>query len=301
MLGKEYWQGGGNKKAGDTGEQLIHPRNTDDDGEEDDSVGTENRGTFDFSDEDIEEENMSETKKSIGEIESCTFEESETNNAPKGYKRVLNDPLEAQPKYVAPEFKNSQSKTKVTVESTDLESHLKVKLYAERLQFELENAGLKLFEQTRRRCVAAAEAYMGGKVKSLEMAAEYFSINKHTLIRGLKRGHFNKRPGIPTKAFTKEEEKKLVAYIRSLDFEVTWKQIGMAIQESLLDVTKNNPERKTGMENTGQVPHGSWVRRFAERHGLKPIKSLQSKKDDDPGRFTKWQKINYKVNKLYNN
>ena len=304
MQGRDYWQGAGGSQEGDTREQLIHPRNTDDDGEEDDSVGTskltENQGTFDFSDEDIEEENESETKKSIEQIESYTFEESKTNNAPKRYKRGLTDPLEAQPKFVAPEFNNSQSKTKGPVESTDLESHLKVKLQAKSLQFELENSGLNSFEQTRRWCVAAAEAFMGGKVKSIKTAADYFNINQHTLIRGLKRGHFNKRPGIPTKAFTKEEEKKLVAYIRSLDFEVTWKQIGLAIQESLLDITKNNPERKTGMEKTGQVPHGSWVRRFADRHGLKPIKSLQCKKDDGPGRFMKWQKINYKTNKLYN-
>ena len=300
LQGREDWQGDGNNEERHTGEQFIMDPSTDDESEEEDLVGSENQGTIDFSDEYIKGESMTTTQSSIERIESGSFEELGKNYAPKRYKRDIKEPLKAQPKYVAPGFDNSKLKTKVQVESTDLESSLEVKLQGERLQFELETAGLKLFEQTRRRCVAAAEAFMSGKVKSLAMAAEYFNINVHTLKRGLKRGHFNKRPGIPTKVFTPEEEKKLAAYIKSLDFEVTWKQIGLAIQEALLEVTKSNPERKTGMENTGQVPCRSWVQRFADRNGLQPIKSIHCK-TDDPGRYAKWQKINYKVNKLYTN
>ena len=231
---------------------------------------TENQGTFDSSDEDIKEKDMSEFQKITDEIESYTCKESKRNNKQKPIKRNRKDPFDAQaqPTYVAPKLRNSKHKAKFQTESKE------VKLQAKKLQFELENSGLHSFEQTRRRCVAAAESYIGGKVESIAMAADYFNINQHTLVRGLKRGHFNKRPGKPTKVFTPEEERKLVAYIKSLDFEVTLKQIGMAIQEALLDVTKNNVDRKTGMENTGQVPHGSWVRRFALRNGIKPIKSL---------------------------
>ena len=141
---------------------------------------------------------------------------------------------------------------------------------------------------------------MTGKVNSLAMAAEYFNVKQNTLNTGLKRGFFNKR-GKSSVVFTKKEENILVGYIKSLDFEVTIKEIRSVIQEALLDVTKNNPERKTGMEDTGQMPGYSWVRRFVARNNinvLKPSNQYTSShglswQEVDLERFEKWQRINY--------
>ena len=196
----------------------------------------------------------------------------------------------------SPKFHIKRLPTQVEAPPKQVKLSLDVKLKAKTLQLELENSGLTSSEQNRKRCLAAAEAVLTGQVGTVRIAAEYFNVNKHTLTQGLKRGHFRKIPGRVIKGFTNEEEKKMVKYIRSLDFEVTMKQIRTAVQEALLDIAKNNPERKTGMEDTKQMPGYSWVRRFVARNRLntlKPSPHALPWQNLDLERFARWQKSNY--------
>ena len=45
-------------------------------------------------------------------------------------------------------------------------------------------------------------------------------------------------------------------------------QLQRLIQEVLISVSKANHQRTTGLEEKGQLPTWSWVRRFAARHNL---------------------------------
>ena len=252
----------------------------------------EEGGNDDDTDIDNENKDFARTGKLSENIEIHIPEKPETNLEIYKFDIDIKNPLEAQ----SPKFHIEKLPAQVEATPRDLKLELDVKLKAQKLQFQLENSGLTLSEQNRKRCLAAAEAVLTGQVATVRMAAEYFNVNQHTLTQGIKRGHFKKKPGGVKKAFTNEEEKKLVRYIRSLDFEITMKQIGTAVQEALLDVTKNNPERKTGMEDTGQMPGYSWVRRFVARNRLNPLKpsphGLPWQKLDLE-KFAKWQRINY--------
>ena len=70
---------------------------------------------------------------------------------------------------------------------------------------------------------------------------------------------------------TPDEETKIkdhVIWRAQIRYGVDWEMLSLLIQEVLLSVTKSNPERVTGLEDTNQLPNLSYVRRFAERHGL---------------------------------
>ena len=70
---------------------------------------------------------------------------------------------------------------------------------------------------------------------------------------------------------TPEEEQKIVDHVKwwaAIGYGVKWSMLQLLLHEILLAVTKVNPEQKTGLENYGQLPSMSWVRRFAERHDL---------------------------------
>ena len=225
-------------------------------------------------------------------IETQIPEKVEENQAINGYNIDIKNSSEDQ----SPKFHIEKSQSQVEATPRDIKFNLDLKLKAKKLLFKLENSGLTLPEQGRRRRLAAAEAVLTGQVATVKMAADYFNVNKNSLTQGLKRGSFKKKQGRVKKAFTDEEEKKLVSYIKSLDFEVTRRQISTAVQEALLDITKNNPERKTGMEDTGQMPGYSWVRRFVERNGIKtlnPNPPCVPWQEMDLEKFAKWQRINY--------
>ena len=242
---------------------------------------------------DNEDKKLKNTRNLTESIETHIPEKADKIEETNACDTDIKDPLEAQ----SPKFHIEKLQAQVEATPIDLKLNLEVKLKAKKLLFKLENSGLTLPEQKRRRCLAAAEAVLTGQVGTVRMASDYFNVNQHTLTQGLKRGSFKKNPGRVKKAFTDEEEKKLVSYIRSLDFEVTMKQIGTAVQEALLDVTKKNPERKTGMEDTGQMPGYSWVRRFVARNRLNTLKPLnqfaQNWQELDMEKFAKWQRINY--------
>ena len=241
---------------------------------------------------DSEDRDLARTCNLTENMETQIPEKVEENEAINGYNIDIKNSSEDQ----SPKFHIEKSQSQVEATPRDIKLNLNLKLKAKKLLFKLENSGLTLPEQGRRRRLAAAEAVLTGQVATVRMAADYFNVNKNSLTQGLKRGSFKKKQGRVKKAFTDEEEKKLVSYIKSLDFEVTRRQISTAVQEALLDITKNNPDRKTGMEDTGQLPGYSWVRRFVERNGIKtlnPNPPCVPWQEVDLEKFAKWQRINY--------
>ena len=70
----------------------------------------------------------------------------------------------------------------------------------------------------------------------------------------------------------------------------------LLLQEILLAVTKSNPLRKTGLENSGQLPSRSWVQCFAERHNLVVCCTLGISKGRQvisPEELALWQQDTY--------
>ena len=59
-----------------------------------------------------------------------------------------------------------------------------------------------------------------------------------------------------------------VRYKAAIGYGESWETLRLLVQEILLKIKAANPLRITGLEKTGQLPNMSWVRRFAERHGL---------------------------------
>ena len=128
--------------------------------------------------------------------------------------------------------------------------------------------------EIRRKCEAAAKDISEGKFRSVRKAAKFHNVCFNTLHKGLKSGGvFQGGRGRKSHVFTEREEKDLVAYIKSLAIDLSPKQVQRAIQEALLDVIKDHPERKTGLEDCGQMPHTSWVRRFVIRNRISMTRS----------------------------
>ena len=118
----------------------------------------------------------------------------------------------------------------------------------------------------------AAQAYIAGEFPSISAAARAFNVLPRTLAYGLKNndGEF-KGAGKFSTVFQPEEEKQIVDHINwkaSIGYGETWETLRLLIQEVLTSIVSKNPARITGMESTGQLPHPSWVRRFAGRHNL---------------------------------
>ena len=111
-----------------------------------------------------------------------------------------------------------------------------------------------------------------GKYKNINQAAKDYDIKYKTLWKGMvKRGGEFPGSGTFSSRLSPEEEKKVVNFAKmraSIGYGVDWEMLRLVLQEVLQAVKKSNPERITGLEECGQLPPKSWVRRFAERHNL---------------------------------
>ena len=68
-----------------------------------------------------------------------------------------------------------------------------------------------------------------------------------------------------------EEEEKIkqhVLYKAQIGYGDSWVSLQKLVQKILLKVKKVSPDRITGLEEVGQRPCRTWVRRFAERQGI---------------------------------
>ena len=70
---------------------------------------------------------------------------------------------------------------------------------------------------------------------------------------------------------TLQEEMKVVDHVKwraSIGHGLDWHMLGLLLQELFLALKLANPARVTGLEDVGQLPSSTWIRRFAERHNL---------------------------------
>ena len=59
-----------------------------------------------------------------------------------------------------------------------------------------------------------------------------------------------------------------VLYKASIGYGESWNTLRLLLQQVLTRIKSANPQRLTSLEDRGQLPTISWVRRFAERHHL---------------------------------
>ena len=143
----------------------------------------------------------------------------------------------------------------------------------------------------------ASKEYMAGKFSSIRACARHHNIPFLSLYYGLvvNGGQFS-GSGKSTNIMTTSEEKKVADFVKwkaSIGYGVNWMMLQLLLQEVLVAVTKSNPMRKTGLEDIDQLPHRSWVRRFAERHNLKLRATSEISKGRQvikPQDITNWQK-----------
>ena len=59
-----------------------------------------------------------------------------------------------------------------------------------------------------------------------------------------------------------------ILYMASIGYGESWTTLQLLLQQVLNRIKSANPTRLTGLEDRGQLPTISWVRRFTERHNL---------------------------------
>ena len=137
-------------------------------------------------------------------------------------------------------------------------------------------------EERKERYRAAAAGWGTGKFTSLRACAKSFGVDASILLRGVTDtgGVFPGR-GRFSKILQKTEEEMVANHVRlmaTIGYGVTWEGLRCLLQEVLLSLLAANPSRKTGLEQQNQLPHLSWVRRFAERNKLSLRKTSQISK-----------------------
>ena len=108
--------------------------------------------------------------------------------------------------------------------------------------------------------------------------ALHYHVKYSTLYSGITRrgAEFSGSGGKQLISLTSKEEKMIkehILYKARIGYGDSWKTLRMLIQKLLLRIKKNSPERITGLEDQGQRPSNSWVRRFAKRHHISLRKS----------------------------
>ena len=125
---------------------------------------------------------------------------------------------------------------------------------------------------------AAAAQYRAGNFKNLNHAAKAFGVCYTTLHRGVTGGlkagsvpeEFRGSGQFSTRLTSTEEMKvkNFVIWKQKIGYGLDWQGLQRFLQEVFVTIVQGNPERRTGLENCGQLPGMSWVRRFATRNNL---------------------------------
>ena len=129
---------------------------------------------------------------------------------------------------------------------------------------------------------AAAAGWGTGQFDSLRACAKAFGVDASILHRGVTDtgGLFPGR-GKFTTILQKTEEEMVANHVRqmaTIGYGVTWEGLRCLLQEILLSLVAVNPSRKTGLEEQNQLPHPSYIRRFAKRNQLSLRKTSQISK-----------------------
>ena len=127
-------------------------------------------------------------------------------------------------------------------------------------------------EKGQERFRPAAAGWGTGQFPSLSACAQSFGVDVTILHRGIVEtgGLFPGRGKFSTILQKNEEEmvRNHVRLMATIGYGVTLEGLRCLLQEVLLSLVAANPSRKTGLEDKGQLPHPSYVCRFAARNGL---------------------------------
>ena len=115
---------------------------------------------------------------------------------------------------------------------------------------------------------AALKDFEKGTFKSILQCAAHHKVAYSTLHRLLTNIQSNGFVGSGRKqiCLSEKEEDKILQHVKwraSVGYGVNWHQLTLLIQEVLIAVKSVNPTRKTGYEDSNQLPNIDFVRRFA--------------------------------------
>ena len=87
----------------------------------------------------------------------------------------------------------------------------------------------------------------------------------------VKRGGEFRGSGHTSLVLEQHEEEMIVTHVKhmaKIGYGASWNTLRLLLQEILLSLKSANANRITGLEDKGQLPSISWVRRFAARNNL---------------------------------
>ena len=124
----------------------------------------------------------------------------------------------------------------------------------------------------RAKYTAAAKDWARGKFSSVAACARAHGVDRRILHEGVvKRGGEFRGSGQTSSVLENHEEEMIVRHVKhmaEIGYGASWITLKKLIQEILLSLKSANPNRITGLEDQGQLPSQSWVRRFAAQNNL---------------------------------
>ena len=125
---------------------------------------------------------------------------------------------------------------------------------------------------TKHKFKSAVADWAAKNFKSLKACAKHHGVKYKTLHAGLvqREGTFQGQ-GRSLKVLQPKEEQMIVKHVlykASVGYGDSWETLRFLLQELLTKIKVANPKRITGLEDQGQLPSKTWVRRFAHRHSL---------------------------------
>ena len=154
---------------------------------------------------------------------------------------------------------------------------------------------LELKKEKKEKFEKAIDDVLSGRIPNIKAAAKAHGLQPSSLRYCLDKGGYQGHPGFKSKSLTEQEETKIIEFIKwkkSIGYGMSWEHLQHLLQESMLALTRADPTRVTGHEKTGQLPHRSWVRRFAARHKIVLRRSAEISKGRQvvsPEEIAMWQ------------
>ena len=123
----------------------------------------------------------------------------------------------------------------------------------------------------------AAAGWGSGRFSSVSACARAYGVKQNLLYVGIVKadGQF-RGSGQFSKLLKKSEGEKIASHalhLAKIGYGLSWLGLRLLMQDLLLSIKEANPDRVTGLEEKGQLPSTSFVRRWAERNNLSLKKS----------------------------
>ena len=127
-------------------------------------------------------------------------------------------------------------------------------------------------KEKREKYTPAVKDWAKGLFPSVAACARAHGVDRRILHEGVvKRGGEFRGSGHTSLVLEQHEEKMIVTHVKhmaKIGYGASWNTLRQLLQEILLSLKSANSNRITGLEEKGQLPSISWVRRFAARNNL---------------------------------